>query len=170
MSAEIQLRARDGSLRAVVLVDEADFVWLNQWRWCLSRHGTRKPHHKPQLKAVRNVILPDGRHTMLSMHRQIAGFPVSAVDHINGNPLDNRRTNLRLVTPSQNQQNRHGVRVDSTTNLRGVSFDARRQRFRAYAQLHGKFHHIGYFLTAEQAGQAASNWRQKHMTHSDGDL
>jgi len=72
-------------------------------------------------------------------------WPARMIDHINGDPADNRIVNLREVTGSQNQANR-GVRKDSTTGLRGV----RRQRSGKWsAQIQ-----IGSFSTKEEASAA----------------
>lgn len=79
-----------------------------------------------------------------AMHRFVLGLGAGdpAVDHINGNGLDNRRDNLRLCTDSQNQANRHHIYNPTGTSLyRGVTWNkscgkwqvtighARRQRY-----------------------------------------
>jgi len=57
----------------------------------------------------------------IQMHREILGLtdPKQKVDHINGNRLDNRRENLRVVTDSQNHMNR--VKGPGTSKYKGVS-------------------------------------------------
>ena len=47
------------------------------------------------------------------------------VDHINHNTLDNRKSNLNVVTINENQQNRLGTRKGSKSGVRGVSWDSR---------------------------------------------
>ena len=55
------------------------------------------------------------------MHREIVGAkPGEIVDHINGDTLDNRRCNLRIVTPRENGQNRR-VHAGGTSRYRGVT-------------------------------------------------
>lgn len=74
-------------------------------------------------------------------------------DHINGNSLDNRRANLRLVTLQENAMNRRlGNR--STTGFKGVSFKKQTGRYEAYICKNGKQKHIGYYNTPEEAHEA----------------
>ena len=83
------------------LVDNADFGWLNQWKWCTyAGHGT--------LYASR-AIKVDSKWVTISIHRQIMGLKKGddlQVDHRNGNGLDNKRQNLRICSKRQNDWNR----------------------------------------------------------------
>jgi len=80
------------------------------------------------------------------------------IDHINGNPADNRWTNLRLATPSQNQHNR-GANRKSQTGQKGV--DKFRNKFRARVMVDGKYHLAGYFDTVEMAAEALDVMRHR---------
>jgi hypothetical protein len=71
------------------------------------------------------------------------------LDHRNGDKLDNRVENLRLVTRAQNCQNRNKFQ-SNTSGFKGVSFNKKAGKFRAY--IHGK--HLGLFPTAESAAEA----------------
>lgn len=74
-------------------------------------------------------------------------------DHANRNPLDNRRSNLRLATPSQNGSNR--ASPPNRTGFRGVSKVSRGLKFRAYIGAHdGRQTHLGCYWTAEEAARA----------------
>lgn len=89
------------------------------------------------------------------------------VDHKNQNPLDNQRSNLRLCTPSQNNQNA-AVRKDNTSGYKGVAYrkDVANKVYKyntknkvskfwqAYINVSGKRKHLGYYDTAEQAAYA----------------
>ena len=91
-------------------------------------------------------------------HRVIMGVtdPKVQVDHINGNPLDNRRCNLRICSQSENLRNKSKY-SSNTSGFKGVSFRKDRKhpdRFRAYITLNLKRHYLGYFLTAEDAAHA----------------
>lgn len=140
----------DGS---AVLIDAADTA-LASVHWRLHRSDTNL--------YVRGYVR--GRRQF--MHRVICGLEPGdrrVVDHINGDTLDNRRANLRVVTPAQNAQNQ-GARAG---RFRGVSFDKSRGLWLASATLNGKRTTIGRYATEDEAGLAAAAWRADHMTHSE---
>lgn len=84
------------------------------------------------------------------MHRIImrAG-PYDVVDHINGNGLDNRESNLRIGTQSQNCVNR---KVTPGKYLRGTR--PKRNKWQAYIKLNGKQRSLGYYDTMNEAYEA----------------
>ena len=105
-------------------IDDESFELIKGYKWNLSyssRSGsgikyaqTRKP----------------GGGT-IRMHRLIIGAPIGVwVDHRNGDGLDNRKTNLRLCTPSQNNANRK-TSGGRTSKFLGVCFDKSNGKFRA---------------------------------------
>lgn len=100
------------------------------------------------------------RNQKLYMHRMIAlPDPDRHVDHINGNKLDNRRGNLRSVTPTQNSWN-GSVRSDTRSGYRGVRVRTIRgvDYYTAGFKQDGRWVHIGSFPTAIDAAMAADEW------------
>lgn len=96
-------------------------------------------------------------------HRAVLGAkPGEDVDHINGNPLDNRRANLRIVTRAENLQNRARLTKINTSGYRGVSFCKQTKRWRGKAQINGRLYHVGRFATAEEAGEAVRQFLNKN--------
>jgi len=73
------------------------------------------------------------------------------IDHINGNPFDNRLCNLRLATRSQNMMNR-GVARNNSLGLKGVY--RQRNKFVAQIKDHGKRRYLGIFDTKGLAALA----------------
>lgn len=71
------------------------------------------------------------------------GWPEYEVDHINGNPSDNRPTNLRDVEHQVNQRNMKLSKA-STTGVTGVTFNRRRQKWMAHITINGAYQHLGY--------------------------
>jgi hypothetical protein len=89
------------------------------------------------------------------MHRLVLGLPVArtpVVDHISGNPLDNRKANLRTATVSQNAMNSK-MRVDNTSGYRGVVRDIDSGRWIARFSAEGRTYNLGRFATAEEAAR-----------------
>jgi HNH endonuclease/AP2 domain len=76
-------------------------------------------------------------------------LPKGEIDHINGDPADNRLSNLRLATHAQNLMN-SGKRINNTSGFKGVSRD-HSTRFRATIWLGGKQRYLGSFVTREEA-------------------
>jgi HNH endonuclease len=74
------------------------------------------------------------------------------VDHVNGDPLDNRRANLRVVTPSINQVNRKSLNRNNTSGVRGVAMLG--EKWRAQIMVNGKAHHLGMFESLDDAVDA----------------
>jgi hypothetical protein len=79
--------------------------------------------------------------------------PPKMLDHINGNGMDNRISNLRAATPAQNQSNRC-VRRDSSIGLKGVVLHRSTGKYRARLWIDGKFRSLGLHDTPEAAHAA----------------
>jgi hypothetical protein len=88
-------------------------------------------------------------------------WPNALLDHINGIRDDNRFANLREATQTQNQCNSR-KRRNNTSGLKGVSFFARRNCWRAQIRVHGRSIGLGYFDTPEQAHAAYIAGSQKY--------
>lgn len=129
----------------VALVDDEDYERLARYRWC-SRDGGRTYY------AVRNARKSDATSGMIRMHRALTGAgPGFDVDHINGNGLDNRRSNLRVVTHAQNMQNSTRKASGCWSRFKGVSFNKRVGKWIAYVKKDGTMRNLGYFSSEEQA-------------------
>lgn len=77
-------------------------------------------------------------------------WPSRLIDHINGDPSDNRIENLREATNSQNISN-SGMRPHNKSGLKGVSWNKRDKCWRAYIKRDGKTCGLGTFATKEDA-------------------
>lgn len=87
------------------------------------------------------------------MHQEIMGKRLGLeIDHINGDRMDNRRTNLRFVTHKENCWNQTGK--INKHSYPGVAYDKRNKKFQAKIQKDGKYHWLGYFKTAKEASDA----------------
>lgn len=91
-------------------------------------------------------------------------WPIGEIDHINGNPSDNRLANLRLATRAQNVANAK-VNPLNTTGFRGVCKVPRASgdRFQATIRVNGRAIYLGTFSTPEEAHSAYL--KAAHETH-----
>lgn len=130
----------------VVLLDEAD-SYLAEWLQDVKIQPNGKVSHVRISKLVSKDI--EG-----SLHRHLM-HPVPAhllVDHKNRNPLDNRRSNLRLVTREQNGFNRD---ANAGKKLpKGVSWHKKVGKYVARITAYGTTHSLGYYATVEEAEAA----------------
>lgn len=79
--------------------------------------------------------------------------PPTSIDHINGQKEDNRISNLREATFSQNMANT-GIWRHNTSGYRGVSKQRRGGKWMSTIRFHRKRYHLGVFETAEAASAA----------------
>lgn len=82
-------------------------------------------------------------------------------DHINGDPTDNRKENLRLVTHQKNMLNTKNY-ITNTSGHKGVHFSKNEKKWKAYVALEGKKYHLGTFNTYEEAVEARENFDKEH--------
>ena len=75
------------------------------------------------------------------------------IDHIDGNKLNNKFSNLRLATQAQNMRNR-GVNKKSKSQLKGAHWRKENQKWSAAITVNRKMKHLGYFPTPELAHMA----------------
>jgi hypothetical protein len=126
----------------VAIIDPEDAALVSQYEW-RSQKGRLSVY----------AVTGHGKNTV-RMHRLIAGTPNGVeVDHGNGDGLDNRRSNLRSATKSQNAQNR-GPSSRNKTGFKGVSVYPRLGLFKVDIMVNRKSHHIGYFKSAEEGARA----------------
>ena len=125
-------------------VDDEDYDRLSAYQWFLSGTGY----------AVGFVPGGNGKFRLEYMHRFIMqAAEGQLVDHINGDLLDNRQTNLRFATPRQNLQNKRLSSL-SLTGLKGVGYHRDRRKYHARIQLQGIRYHLGFFDNPETAALA----------------
>lgn len=138
MAKELQKNCIPLTRGKYAIVDEEDFEKMNQWKWHCTYFGYAARREGKNGK-------------MIFMHSEICGF--EAPDHINRNKLDNRKSNLRQASESQNKMN-IGKRASNTSGYIGVSFQKRSNLWHAYIGCDKKRFHIGYFKTAIEAARA----------------
>lgn len=139
----------------VALVDDADFDWINQWKWYFAgKYAVR--HASGEERA-------NGASSKISMHREINGTPQGMeTDHCNGEKLDNRRANLRSCTHSQNTMN-VPKRKGATSIYKGVSWYTRYNKWVAQIKAGWELKRLGYFTSELEAARVYDLAAIKHF-------
>jgi hypothetical protein len=126
-----------------ILLDAADLPKVAGRAWHVHRYGP------DALYAT--AASPEGT---IYLHRLIMDAPKGMqVDHINGNGLDCRRSNMRLTTHKQNHQNVRG-NARNTSGFKGVRWKKDHHTWEARIKTDGRTRHLGYFPTPEDAAEA----------------
>lgn len=78
------------------------------------------------------------------------GYMPDFIDHIDRNPMNNKISNLRSVTKSENEHNR-GIYKNNSSGYPGVCFNKQENKYQAEITANGKRIYLGRFATAEEA-------------------
>lgn len=145
------------------IVDSSDVPILMNSNWCLQRRCYPDGSVRSQY-AVTQFF--DGKKQSVRMHNVVFGHIPHGyvVDHINGNSLDNRRSNLRLATYHQNNCNSKRPR-NNKSGVKGVSWVERDKRWRASIGVKGKSVYLGYFVNIEDAALAYERAAKRYHGH-----
>lgn len=98
----------------VSFVDSEDVDWLKNWHWSAKRNA--------HTTYARRVYNDDGVFRTFQMHRAIMRVCEQMVDHVDGDGLNNRRSNLRACTPRQNGFNKKTATGTTGVSVRGRGF------------------------------------------------
>lgn len=132
----------------VTIVDDEEFVFLNQWKWSASRSKTCPLYYAVRVQSRNSV------QTSILMHRVIMKADLwQLVDHRDRNSLDNRKSNLRITNKSGNGANSK-VNSVNTSGFKGVSWDKKTSSWHAYITHNQRRFNLGYFDDKVEAALA----------------
>lgn len=146
---------RGHPIRGYAVIDIEDAHLVAGVRWSVLKSGY----------AYRRVAKRDN----VFLHRLILGLDREDPregDHINGDKLDNRRSNLRACTHAENTQN-VSPRANRTSAFRGVCWSRDREKWRASVTANFRHVHLGYFDDELVAAEAARQARIRLMPQTN---
>jgi hypothetical protein len=148
----------------VTIIDPIDIdLSLVRWQLLDSRNGGQGKN----IYASRVIRSLGKRHTQY-LHREILqrmlGRDLGSheqVDHIDGDGLNNTRSNLRLASSAQNMRNRR-KRPNTRSALKGISWNKRRQKWHASIFVDGRSINLGLYQAPEEAHAAYCEAAKKY--------
>lgn len=144
--AEIILYDKNGEEKAKAIIDLDDIEKCSNYKWSYCNGG---------------YVICESKNILL--HRFIINCNKDMfVDHINHNKLDNRKSNLRMCSQQENNQNK-GIQSNNTSGCPGVNYRKDRGKWRAYICINGKQTHLGFFNTKEEAIKVRKEAEEKYF-------
>lgn len=134
--AIIVLYDKDANPIAEALIDKADIELVKNSKWCVNKNNYVKNSKQEYL------------------HRVILNEQDLYIDHINGNTLDNRRSNLRICSNADNLKHRVNLPKNNTSGILGVRFREDRNKWYAEIQYNGHKVNLGSYKDKEDAVKA----------------
>lgn len=131
-----------------MLFDVCDLEKVSAHQWCVDALGYPCSYIDGNVVRLHRVIYPTVAKGLV-------------VDHINRDKLDNRRSNLRVVTQKENCHNA-SLRSNNKSGVAGVFFDKRAGRWRAQIYHGGKTTHVGIYDCFDDAVKARKEAENKY--------
>ena len=134
--------------KQIVLIDFVDLHLLNEGYWGVNSQGYIHSRINGELVRIHRRIMKPGKN--------------EEIDHINRNPLDNRRDNLRVCTSKENGRNL-SIKINNQSGVPGVSKDNKSGKWRSRLMLEGKEINLGYYDDFNEAVKARSKAEHKYF-------
>lgn len=150
LNLEKTLRTIELTQGFVTTVDDEDYERLNSYKWCV--HNASKENTQYAIRKSRKS--EGGKRSNIRMHSFIMNCPLGmVVDHIDGNGLNNQRSNLRLATTAENSRNSR-ISKRNTSGYKGVYFHSRDKKWIARIKVNVKYKVICYTKNVIEAAIA----------------
>ena len=152
-------------------IDRKDYALVMTGAKWFAHIMRRKDGTLLNVYARRNVRI-NGKRTSQLLHRFLLGVIDDLqveVDHKDGDGLNNKRTNLRVCTRAQNQQNQ-GRLIRNVSGFPNVHWETKAGKWRVKMRVDGKYRHLGYFDNIKDAVKVATIERIKITGFARGSL
>ena len=143
------------------LVDDCDYEYLMQWKWQFHQEGNRRTGYAARRETIGEKCNRVYMHRLV-VARSGAMADGKQVDHVDGDGLNNCRSNLRPSTTSQNHANRR-VNRNNTSGFKGVSWNRQAGKFEAHITVLRRKAHLKYFDDPRDAARAYNDAVLKHF-------
>lgn len=129
-------------------IDLEDIEKVKKFKWRLNNQG---------------YVLTKFQNKHIRLHHLFIGKPINdlEVDHINGNPSDNRKQNLRICSHSENLMNKRMMK-NNTSGIVGVCWDKLTKKWVVYISINKKLKHLGRFQDKQKAINIRKQAEQKY--------
>ena len=139
-----------------ILLDNEDYDRFSKWTWYAYKHR-RQPRYAYRLE------INNGITKKFFLHKEIMNCSSGqAIDHINGNEHDNRKSNLRFCTPQQNAWNSR-IRPDNKSGFKGVSWCKAANKWKATITFNKVEDYLGVYSDKITAAKAYNEAARKHF-------
>jgi len=126
------------------LVDPEDYERLSKYHWQL---------RESKVNHLYGVAIEAGK--IVCMHREIMNAPAGmVVHHKDGNGLNNTKSNLEIVTLTENNRCSRKIKKSASSRYKGVAYITGRKKWQAKIEYNGKRKFLGYFENEEDAARA----------------
>lgn len=138
-----------------ILIDDEDYELINKYSWVVCRDKLKR-----EVAVKTNVWDSETKKTkQIPIHQII--LKSKFIDHIDSDPFNNQKSNLRKCNQSQNCKNR-SIQKGNKSGFKGVFFQKKLGKWRAQISLKNKPKHIGCFTDPVKAAMAYNEAAKLH--------
>lgn len=125
------------------IIDLDDFEKVKLYKWFA--------HKNKNSVYVETNMIKNGKYTTVKLHRFLMNCPFDKIiDHIDGNGLNNCKSNLRICNHSQNNMNKR-IPITNTSGFKGVSYYKKTNNWTSQLMIKKKTLYFGRFIEPEEA-------------------
>ncbi|MHA2022748.1 MAG: HNH endonuclease [Candidatus Thorarchaeota archaeon] len=135
--------------KAIIDIEDLEIVRRLKWHMNDTGYVARNQKNRSKMELLHRFIMK-------------ASDQDPDIDHINRNPLDNRKSNLRFCSKSRNMFN-IGIPTHNTSGVVGVCWSKREKKWSAYIERNGRRRSLGNFLLFEDAVQVRKDAELEHF-------